>query len=255
MYLDLVIGLNFLVDFLLLTVSNQISGFPGGGKRAAGAALLGGIYGGVCLLQEFRFLGNGFWRTVSLILMGMAAYGVSASAVRRTLVFLLLSMALGGMASALGEGSFFHLMLASLGLWLICRLGIQGNLGNTKYIPVELQYGEQSASLLALRDTGNTLKDPVSGQQVLVVGADVAETLTGLSQQQLSRPLETISEGKIPGLRLIPYHAVGQKCGMLLAMRLPQTRIGNRKGSSIVAFAPDVLCCEGTYQGLTGGAV
>ena len=40
-------------------------------------------------------------------------------------------------------------------------------------------------SIVALRDSGNTLRDPVSGEQVLVVSGEVAEKLTGLTQEQL----------------------------------------------------------------------
>ena len=45
-YLDLVILLNFLVDYLLLLGTNRISGFPLTPGRTALAAVLGGIYFG-----------------------------------------------------------------------------------------------------------------------------------------------------------------------------------------------------------------
>ena len=108
--------------------------------------------------------------------------------------------------------------------------------------------------MTALQDTGNTLCDPVTGRPVLVVGVEIAQQLTGLTQQQLRCPVEAIAEAPLPGLRLIPYRAVGQPSGLLLALRLQDVRIGNWKGSSLVAFAPDGLSREGAYQALTGGA-
>jgi stage II sporulation protein GA (sporulation sigma-E factor processing peptidase) len=107
--------------------------------------------------------------------------------------------------------------------------------------------------LTALQDTGNTLRDPITGRQVLVVGADVAQKLTGLTVQQLKKPVENV--GLLPGLRLIPYRAVGQEAGLLLALKLPQVKIGTWQGNSLVAFAPEGLSPDGAYQALTGGVL
>ena len=107
--------------------------------------------------------------------------------------------------------------------------------------------------MTALRDTGNTLKDPVTGADVLVVAQQVAEQITGLNSQQLSNPVESI--GVIPGLRLIPYRTVGQSGGMLLALRIQKVKIGKQWGSRLVAFAPNGLCADGRYQALTGGNI
>ena len=56
-YLDLVVLLNFLVDALLLMGANRLTGHPPGWKRVALAAAIGGVYAGVCMLPECRFLG------------------------------------------------------------------------------------------------------------------------------------------------------------------------------------------------------
>jgi stage II sporulation protein GA (sporulation sigma-E factor processing peptidase) len=252
-YLDIVVLLNFLVDFFLLLGTNSLCGHPPGWKRAALAAVAGSIYGGACLLPGFYFLGNTLWRLVSLLLIAWIAFGFSVSALRRSIVFILLSMALGGLATGFGKSGFVMLIGAAAGVFLMCFLGFRGRIGAASYVPVELSYQGKSMRLTALRDTGNALRDPVTGNPVLVVGADVAKQLLGLTQQQLCSPVSTVTDAAVPGLRLIPYRAVGQSCGMLLALRMQQVRIGKWKGSSLVAFAPDGLCREGDYQALTGG--
>lgn len=251
-YLDVVILLNFLVDFLLLLGTNRLCGYPMGWGRAALAAGLGGIYGGVCLLPGFTFAGNFLWRCVSLALMAVIAFGLTGSALRRGLVFALLSMALGGVALGLGDGGFWALVAGAACIFALCALGFRGRIGGKNYVPVELSYGENRVRLTALQDTGNTLRDPVTGKPVLVIGADAAHKLTGLSRQQLQNPVESM--GALPGLRLIPYRAVGKSGGLLLAMRLRDVKIGSWQGSSLVAFAPEGLSPEGAYQALTGGA-
>lgn len=254
-YADLVMVLNFLVDFLLLLGTNRLSGYPPGAKRVALAAALGGVYAFACLMPGFSFLGNWFWRLVVLGLMAWIAFGWSVSALRRGMVFVLLSFALSGAALAVGRSGMGTLLLAASGLAALCAWGLQGKIRSREYVPIELCYGERRWKLTALRDTGNTLRDPLTGEQVLVAGADMGRKLLGLTQQQLSAPVQTLAEGTIPGLRLIPYRAVGQPGAMLLAVRCPQVRIGNWMGNALVAFAPECFGKADGYQILVGGMV
>ena len=254
-YLDLVMMLNFLVDFLLLLGTNRLSGFPAAPGRCALGALFGSIYAGFCLLPGFRFLGNFLWRCVSLCLMAAAAFGLRRDAVKRGGVFLLLSLALGGMALCFTRQNFAALTLGAAGVWLLCRVSFGDGAVGREYVPVTLTYGGKTVSFTALRDTGNTLRDPITGEPVLVVSGEVGEALTGLTQRQLSSPLETIAARPLPGLRLIPYHAVGNKGGLLLAMRFPDTIVGKKQRNTLVAFAAEGLEGTGMYQALTGGAL
>lgn len=252
--MDLVMLLNFIVDFLLLLGTNRLSGFPAQPGRCALSAVLGAVYSGACLLPGFRFLSNLLWRTVCLGAMGVIAFGCSRSALKRGGVFLILSMALGGVALSVGRGDFLSVCLCAALLWLLCRVAFGDGVGQQSFVPITITQGGRTVSLTALRDTGNTLRDPVSGEPVLVISGELAARLTGLTPEQLRHPLETIAGRAVPGLRLIPYRAVG--CGgVLLAMRFSDVKIGTRRRSVMVAFAPEGLGRENTYQGLTGGAL
>lgn len=253
-YADVVMVLNFMVDFLLLMGTDRLAGFPAAPARAALGAVLGAMYSGMCLIPGFSFLGSWLWRVVFLALIAVIAFGANRSALHRGAVFVLLSMALGGIAMGFGTADLTALVLAAAGLWLLCRF-CAGRVGEQTYVPVTLHYGGKTMKLLALRDTGNTLRDPLTGEQVLVAGADVAEELVGLTQEQLRHPVETLAKGVLPGLRLVPYRAVGQPGGMLLALRFPDSAIGKNQGSPLVAFAPQVLGRGEAYRMLTGGAV
>ncbi len=254
-YLDLVVLLNFLVDFLLLLGTNRLAGFPSEGKRLLSAAALGGIYSAGCMLPGFRFLGNVLWRLVSLAGIAGIAFGWNRSTLKRCGVFVLLSMALGGIALGIGRANIPSLLLAAAGVWVLCRIAFGGSIGQSSYIPVEITYGKTSVNLIALQDSGNTLRDPITGERVIVVSADVAEKLTGFTKSQLRIPLETITRYPAAGLRLIPYRAVGQAGGMLLGMRFDNVKIGARRQSAVVAFAAEGLGNEEMYQGLTGGVL
>lgn len=254
-YLDLVMILNFLVDFLLLLGTNRLAGFPPGYGRAALSALLGGVYAGACMIPGFRFLGNLLWRAVSLILMALLCFGCDTSALQRGAVFVILTMALGGIAQAMhGENIGILLLCAGL-LWGLCRFSFRDGISRRAYVPVELTWNDRKVSLIALRDTGNTLTDPLTGEQVMVAGADVGIQLLGLTEHQLANPVETVSSGAVPGMRLIPYRTVGASSGMLPAVRLRRARIGDKTMDPLVAFAPSEIARGEYYRMLTGGTV
>lgn len=252
-YMDAVMLLNFLVDFLLILGTNRLTGFPPCYRRSMVAAAFGAFYAGLTMLPEVRFLGNMLWRTVFLVLISVMAFGLDKTAVSRGAVFILLSMALGGIASGIGILDFWILSICGLLLWLLCRMGFAGGIGKQAYVEAELNWQGKKIRLLALQDTGNMLRDPLTGEQVLVCGADVGEELLGLPRKCFSDPAGTIASGIIPGFRLLPYRTVGQPGSMMLAIRLNQAKIGNKTGNPLVAFAPQEIGKGEGYRMLTGG--
>lgn len=254
-YLDLVAGLNFAVDFLLLWGTNCLCGFPSRIKRTAAAAALGGVYGGICLLPGFSFMGNTLWRLVSLMLMALIAFGHDQSAVRRGIVFVLLSMALGGIALGLDGSGAAGILLGAVGIALMCAVGFRGRITGQKYVDVILRFGNRKTAITALRDTGNMLKDPITGESVTVVGSDIGCRLLGLNEEDFLNPIEAMEKHPAVGFRLIPFRAVGQPSGMLLAVRMDEVLIGNERAGSLVAFAPQPIGASEGYQALTGGVI
>lgn len=253
-YLDLAILMNFTVDLLLLLGTNRLAGFPMAPGRSALAAMLGGIYGGVCLVPGFRFLGNSLWRVVFLSLMALIAFGWNRSALQRGCLFVFLSMALGGIAIGIGSGGAWALIGAAAGVTVLCCVGFRGKAGSRTHVSLELRHGGKIRRMTALLDTGNTLTDPVTGRQVLIVGADTAQELLGLGVEELRSPVDTLALRPGLGLRLIPYRAVGQPMGMLLAVKMDEVRLNGKIVDMTVAFAPQKIGADG-FEALAGGCV
>ncbi len=252
-YLDVVIVLNFLVDFLLLLGTNRLAGFAQNGKRCALSAAIGGGYAAICLVPRFAFLGSIFGRIACLVLMAFVAFGRGNGAVRRGILFIFLSMALGGIALGLGNGGFAAIVLGALGVAILCVLGFCGRAGQQQYAQVDITHGNRRLRLTALLDTGNTLRDSVSGAPVLVIDAASAAQLMDLSPQELADPVQTLAQKRNRGLRLVPYHAVGQTAGFLLATKVDEIRIDGKKENMLIAFAPQQLGRGKAYQALAGG--
>lgn len=251
-YLDGVIGLNFLVDLLLLLGVNRLSGHPPELGRTAAAAVLGGGYAGACMVPSLTFLSSGFWRSVSLGLVSMTAFGINRSAIRRCVLFVVLSMAMGGLVVSFDTGNFPGLVICALLLCALCTIGFRGKALSRRLHKVTITHRGKKYQLLALEDTGNTLRDPITGENVLVGGPELAIELTGLTQEQLADPVGALASSGIAGLRLIPYRAVGCDSGMLLGIRCDRIMVGKMRGSSLVAFSPHGFS-GGEYQALIGG--
>ena len=246
-----VVILSFVVDFLLLYGGGRLSGDPAGPFRCSLGAATGALHSGLCMLKPLHFLGNPLWRWASIVGMTLIAYGLQRSTLRRGAIFVILNLALQGIAQGFGDRKLLSLLSAAAGLGLLCLLGFrEGGFGG-KFIPVKICCDDVCLQLKALQDTGNTLRDPVTGRPVLVIGAEAAKKLTGLTREQLQRPVEAI--GALPGLRLIPYQAIGTESGLMLARKYQNVQIGKWRGSQLVAFAPESL--SGDYEALTGGTV
>lgn len=242
-YLDAFMGLNFLVDLCLLLGVNRLSGHPPGMGRAAAAAALGGGYAGACLVPGFSFLANGLWRMVSLGLMGWTAFGAGRSGWSRSVLFVLLSMALGGLAVSLNTGRM-GLPLCAGGLAALCRMGLRS--GGRELVPITVTYGGHTVRALALRDTGNTLRDPITGESVTVLSPALGVRL-GLPPQVLRDPAGAM----VPGLRLIPARTA-EGSGLLAAVRCENVIVGGKQGGRLVAFAREEFG-NGEYEALIGG--
>jgi stage II sporulation protein GA (sporulation sigma-E factor processing peptidase) len=242
-YLDAFMGLNFLVDLCLMLGVNRLSGHPPGVRRAAAAAAIGGGYAGACLVPGFGFLGSGLWRAVSLGLMGWTAFGADRSGWQRSMLFALLSMALGGLAVSMDTASL-GLLLPAGALAVLSRMGLRGR--GRRFADLELTYRGRTVRLRALVDTGNCLSDPITGAPVTVVSPEVGQAL-GIPETVLADP----AAGLMPGLRLIPARTVGGG-GLLAAVRCDRVCIDGRGGGGLVAFARENFG-NGEYQALTGG--
>lgn len=254
-YVDLAALLNFGIDFLLILSVNRLCGYPPDWKRGVCAAAVGGIYSGLCLLPGFRFLSRIWWRGIFLGILCLIAFGFRRDTLRRGGIFLLLSMTLGGIALAFSRGGLFLPLISAGGLWVLCGKGFSTCRDSPTTLPLQIRHGAQTVRLTALYDTGNRLKDPISGEPVMVIGQDAARRLTGLDAEQLRRPVQTLATNILPGLRLIPCRTVAQDGGMLLAMRFSDVVLGERKTSAIIAFSPVEIGLGEGYQALLGGGI
>ena len=245
-YLILVTIIRMLVIALLLLGSQKICMQYGGNRRILVSVLLEGLYTLLCFLPGQEFFSHLVVHVIVTVIIGFIGVG----RINRSLLlyFSFLALLEGAVFNNNVSTVVLFLVLGSAGCFAVFLIQKRGVL-----LPVNLSYGEKSISIYALHDTGNLLKDPVTGKAVLVVSPKVAGELIGITWEQIQSPVENLS--LIPGLRLIPYKSIGNSSGFMLGLFLDNVRVGGKKEGRLIAFAPNGFGDETRYQALTGGVV
>ena len=237
--------LNGVVSYLLMLAASHLMGRPVCFLRLIIPAMLSALYGGLCLLRTDWILGSLPCRLLFLLITALIAFGVKESGYLCGILYIAMQLVAGG-----GKREPISQLLSLLGIAVLCGFFLSGG---QKTIPVFLSFQGRQVKLSALKDTGNTLKDPLTGRPVLIIGPKAAGHLTGLSLQELKNPIDTLSRQPIKGLRLIPYRTIDRRDGMLLGLTIWQGRVGSRKGGIVVAFSGEELDDKGVIEGLIGG--
>ncbi|MCQ2442603.1 MAG: sigma-E processing peptidase SpoIIGA [Oscillospiraceae bacterium] len=277
-YLDTLFFLNFGLDGLLLSASKRLAGSRMHWGQTVLAATVGACYAAAVFVTRSPLLGHPITRMIAALGMVWLAAGQEEQRFRVLGVFFLLSCTLAGgvlMINRTGLGSLsnhsgfptttrdgFLLLLCGAGEYLLVSVLSLRPIGQkTALVPVLLTCEGRAVLLRALVDTGNLLRDPLTGESVLIADYDgVAplfpaehrpkaeafqhpdQLLTQLSQQwSAAHPC------------LLPYRAVGTDQGLLLAVRVDRMEVeGTVSQNRLVAITAAPLSLNGRYHGIIG---
>ena len=181
-YVDSVFVLNALMDYLLVLCAARLAGIPLRRRRYLLAGLLGGAYAVAVFLPGLGFLSATPVKLAAGILLALAAYGGEAKLLRLTLLLFAVSCAMAGCVLALGlvagggvpmvNGVFYTdvdakvLLTAAAAAYLVLTVvfraaagkGVRGEL-----VRAQVCLAGRTTAFTAFCDTGNALRDPVSG--------------------------------------------------------------------------------------------
>lgn len=251
LYIDVLFLENFMMDYLLLLLVRQVIRCPSGCGRAALGALAGSLLFCVTVVMPVPVPAVKFilLYVVSAVLMvrtGLAVTGGKQLAAAFGILYGAGFLAGGIMihlslyTGLVEVGSlFFALAVASY----FTASGILGlinlTLGHTRYrCRADLYQDGKKVTLLAVIDTGNSLRDPLTGEPVSILDPSAAAELLGRS---------------LPArIRYIPYRSVGCAEGLLPAVRLDRLCI-HEHGSRwiekpLVGISAERISEDGTYR-------
>lgn len=224
LYVDVLLAVNWVIDFLLLHALSRFLSIPRYRWRLVAGAAVGAVTCLVVLLPPLSPWVAVLFKAATALLMVAVTFGVSPwkALLRRTAVLFVLSAVVAGVAMAVWW------LAAPAGLAIIngvvycdipplaligCTAGAYGLLclyarWTRRRVPVgqsfrlRVEQGGQAVEIPALFDSGNGLTEPFSGLPVAVVDYRAVAPLLGplWSPEQTEPP---------PGARLIPFSSVG----------------------------------------------
>ncbi|MBR6377107.1 MAG: sigma-E processing peptidase SpoIIGA, partial [Oscillospiraceae bacterium] len=266
-YADQVFFVNTAVNWLLLATAVALTGAGTRPWRLGLGAALGGLYALGALLPGLCWLGRLPGAALAFLGLCLTAFGCRGRAWKSWLWFFGVCCGFAGLVMAAasllglpvlwGGGQVWYrvtgrlLLLLAGALWggtrlLLDRFALHRG---RELLRLELALGPRQLGCAALRDTGNTLRDPLTGAKVPVARWQLAARLLpelGLSRQQFQDPAALAQrlarERPELQLRLIPFRAVGVESGLLLALALDRVCVeGTPAPTRLVAFSPTEL--------------
>ena len=251
-YIDSLFLLNLAVDYFLLLLTATVSGIYQRRSRLVSGAFVGG---GLAVLGIFLPEGavwSLLFRSISCLLVVLTAFGKrkAAYSLRLCGTFLLLTTVLAGILFALSPAMVengviyadFSLPLMILAFCVIYLLsGIVLGKGRAEvgrgFRKISVRMGQRRVTFRALVDSGNLLRDPISGQRVMVVsGGTLANLFDSAGRTLLENPNTYPPEELLLRLRrccktafwMLPIHTAATK-RMMLVFRPEELYIDGKK--------------------------
>ncbi|NLC38248.1 MAG: sigma-E processing peptidase SpoIIGA [Clostridia bacterium] len=255
-YIDVVFGVNFLMDFLILWSVARFGRFRTNWLRLLVAALLGSFYLLIILLfPKPGFLGTiGVKLLVSLIMILLAFPWHSLKLFFQALAcfyfisFMVGGAMLGGICFLQGsiwpgeflQGVFFFTSIPSA--WLLAGLAslflfgclasslIKKGLFRKLYlVSMVVCFGEKRIAARSLVDTGNQLRDPLTRCPVVIMEYSLLKDVLpsqlqalyeGREEPELDKTLQLLAGTSwAVKVRVIPFKTIGRRKGMLLGLK------------------------------------
>lgn len=274
-YVDVLFLTNLIVDYLLLLATAKFASQPCKRWRVFWGAMLGAAFGVVLFFQPVQgILALPFQLLLCSALCGIAfARPEPRQLLRLSLILMGVTLAFGGAVMALaylGAGGdllqvrggvpYLNLPLGTLLISTLCAYGLLSLLfrGTGRARPraaqVQVGCGQNKIQIKALWDTGNQLRDPLTGRKVLVLekqqlapllSLPELDCLARLHQGNAMEIFEALNAWGSHGYLLVPYRAVGQPAGLLVALRPDWVEIdGKQSQEYIIGISPQPIALE-----------
>lgn len=252
-YIDSLFFINLVTDYLLCLCSARICGLKLKRLRYLAAALIGAGYSAAVFLPGMGFLSMPAAKLAAGAAVALTAYAGEHSPLRCTAVFFAVSAAFGGALWAVGlQGGLSDGRTKISVKFLLCAFTLCYSLGSLIFrcrakaaegrkLSVKLCYMGRCTEFTALRDTGNTLCDPLTGSAVILVCPHALKNIFMEDTALFERlgPVELIEiSGRLPRLagrlRLISYSSLGGK-GLLPLFRPDSVLVDGREQKDLLA--------------------
>ena len=247
LYLDVYILENILLNLVLLVFTLIMMGRRIRFIRLLTAALSGGVLSVVPIITGMNY-GVLYillvWTAGLLMVMIASGGGTISEQTAGTLYFYIMSFAwnklIAGLEKIVGMGyAVCILALFIMGTVTIYLCMKKKREKQQTVYQVQIVRNDSKVSIKALLDTGNALREPISGRPVSIIEKDVYDELHCEELQEKCR--------------IIPYHSIGREHGLMKGIEVDELVIWEGKEPHIqkdamVALYEGKLTTNGSYQ-------
>lgn len=223
-YLEPVFAINTLMNMLILYIAGRLSGQRARLWRYLVSSVLGGLYAALALLPFCVALGNIAvkvalslamtalaWRIKGWLtfLKGWAAFvGVTAVGGGGAFAAAILLDSIGPFSGTvhLSQNALFLTILGAASIVLFSASAIRRRGGPAVRYPLRIWQGGKRVQLDALLDTGNLLREPLSGLPVVLLDRSLGQRLVGGNSSAVEIPFGTA--GGISTVKAVPAERV-----------------------------------------------
>lgn len=289
-YLDIIFCENILMNYIILLATLVIIKIKNKRQkiRLIISSIIGSAYAIIVYLNILQIYSNIIAKAVLSVVMVYVAFNPSniKQLCKQLITFYLVSFVFGGCTFALiyfakpenvqirngvfvGTYPIKVAIIAGVVAFTITEIVFKINKGkfNTSntYFDVELYYEEKRFKIKALLDSGNMLKDPISGMPVIIVEK---EKLYEVIPKEVLNYIDNTMKGDesnegwniqkyLARVRMVPFMSIGKENGMLTGIRMDKARIENEdiniERTNIIAGIYDKkIAKDNKYNALIG---
>ncbi len=288
-YLDVVLLENLCMNYIILFATGYILKIKMKHWRLLLSSLLGGVYAVVSYLEilpVYSHILTKIMLSVGMVYLAFYAKGIKIL-LKQIILFYLISFVFGGCAFALlyfikpqdilmKNGVYvgtYPLKIAVLGgligfiLTYIAFKIVKTKLKKKDMIyQISIKLNNKSLNLKAMLDTGNLLKEPITGMPVIVVEK---QELSSIIPMTILEHIEEIVGGDaqkvisqeekeyLTKFRVIPFSSIGKENGLMLGLKADEVMIEKEEEKEvrediIIGIFPQTLSKNHTYTALIG---
>ena len=288
-YLDVVIVENLIMDAMIIYATAIVLKVKIRHLRIIISSLIGAIYSVLSYISDLEIYNNLFLKIFLSIVMVYIAFSPQniKTLMKQILIFYLTSFLFGGVAFALiyvikpqeilmKNGLFLGMYplktvflgaIVATAILITAFKVVKSNITKKDMMcNISIELNNKTVNIKTMIDTGNMLKEPISGLPVIVVEntalyelipKEILDNLDDILGGDFQKIPDNIKSTYIAKLKWIPYSSLGKQNGMLVGIKADKAIVEKddqviEHDNVIVGIYNKSLTKRGEYRGLIG---
>lgn len=288
-YVDIIIIENLIMNFIILYATGLILKIKISFFRLLFASFIGSIYSALQYISNMKILSNIMIKTfLSIVIVWVAFHPQNIKKMcKQLMLFYLTTFTFGGVATYLiyvlkpqnivmKNGMYvgtyvlkviFIGAILGTGILLVSFKISKNKISKKDMIcKIMIKLNGKEITLNTMVDTGNMLKEPITGNPVAVVEKnslydvlpkEILNNTESILGGDFGKIPEDIKQEYIPRLKFIPFSSLGKQNGMLIGIKPEKLKVINEdieeeRADAIVGIYNKSLTKRGEYNALIG---